>query len=125
MPKESCMSLVWRDAWLISRAQSFDRALHSRRFPVFRWLVVLAAASFALSFVTTLSRGKLWLGPQTLVLGLVGGAFAVAVALLARMWAESAAAASLDRPTLNTKRLLWIIAACFVASSAILLIAFQ
>lgn len=53
---------------------------HARPAAVLHWFILLAAASFTLSLVTAVARGKLWLGPQTAILGGVGICFGFAAA---------------------------------------------
>ena len=92
--------------------------------PVALWFIVLAAASFVLSQVTTIARGKLWLGPQTGVLGGVGICFGFAVAILAWHWAQSPQADRLDRPRLTKPWLVALLIGCFVAAVLILRVGF-
>jgi hypothetical protein len=86
--------------------------------------IALGLISLALSAITVIARAKLWLGPQTLVLGGVGICIGAAVVLLAWQSANARGAEVLDRPLLSWRGVAVVIVACAVLAAAILYFAF-
>jgi hypothetical protein len=95
------------------------------RFQIAFWAAALGLISFALSLVTVTARAKLWLGPQTVVLGGVGIVMGIAVALVARSITRAATADSLDRAILSRYGLIGAILVCAITSTCILFFAFE
>ena len=81
--------------------------------------------SATLSPLTTIARAKLWLGPQTLVLGGVGVLTAGLAALAARRVATLAAAAALGRTLRSRLVTLGVIFSCAVLATLIARFAFD
>jgi hypothetical protein len=104
--------------------RSDDAAIPGLGGPSGLWFILLFAASFGLSFITTLSRAKLWLGPQTAILGGVGICFAVAIAMLAWHWVHTPQAAQLDQPRLGRRGLIAVMGGCVVVGALILRVGF-
>jgi hypothetical protein len=96
----------------------------STRFPYITWMLLLAVASLACSRVTTVARGALWLGPQTLILGAVGALFGFAIAWLAWVWVRSPQSGALDEFQLGPWQLVALLAAAFITPVLIQRIAF-
>jgi hypothetical protein len=86
--------------------------------------IALGLISLALSLVTVIARAKLWVGPQTVVLGGVGVCMGAAVALLAWRFVRAPGAEMLDRPLLLRRGIAIVIIACAALAAAILYFAF-
>lgn len=84
----------------------------------------LGLLSLALSAVTVTSRAKLFLGPQTLVLGGVGLLVAFLVFWCARSFSRAPDAALFDHPVLTTGATFGIIVAAVLVSLGIIYFAF-
>src|SRR5215469_369879 len=80
--------------------------------------VALGLLSLALSDLTTTARAKLWLGPQTVILGSVGLLLGLAVALAAWRSALAPNARLFDRPLLARGGVLAVIIGCFGIATA-------
>ncbi len=117
------MSDTWRDTRLAGSELSHQQ-IRTRPMRAWIWFILLAAASFALSQVAAIARGKLWLGPQTGVLGAIGVLFGALIAVLAWRWVHASNAARLDRPVLTPIRVAILLLLCLLASALILRVAF-
>ncbi len=89
------------------------------------WAAALGLLSLALSALTVTAMAKLWLGPQTVVLGGVGLCIGTAVALLAWRFAHASGADLFDRPFLSPRTMIAVIVACAALATAILYFAFD
>lgn len=88
------------------------------------WAVACGLVSLGLSAVTVTARSKLWLGPQTVVLGGVGICIGAIIAALAWRLSRANGAVWLDRPLLTRRGLGLVILLCAVTAIAILYFAF-
>src|SRR5689334_5449139 len=86
--------------------------------------ISLGLLSLALSVVTVISRMKLWLGPQTLVLGAVGVCIGILVCGCAWHIARSSALVPLDHPAGGRRTIAGIIIAATVLPAVIIFFAF-
>ena len=86
--------------------------------------IALGLLSLALSAVTSTSRAKLFLGPQTLVLGGVGLLVAILVFWCARYFSSVPDVALLDRPILTTGATFGVILVAILISLGIIYFAF-
>jgi hypothetical protein len=87
--------------------------------------ISLGLLSLALSVVTVTSRMKLWLGPQTLVLGSVGICIGILICGCARHIARLSTLVLLDRPASSGRAIGVIIIAATVLPAAIIFLAFD
>ena len=87
--------------------------------------ISLGLLSLALSAVTVTSRMKLWLGPQTLVLGGVGVCIGILICVCARHIARSPTFVLLDRPASSVRTIAGIIIAATILPAAIIFLAFD
>lgn len=85
--------------------------------------ICLGLLSLALSVVTVTSRMKLWLGPQTLVLGAAGACIALLTCAYARRIARSPTLVLLDRQS-GSRTIAVIIIAATILPAAIIFLAF-
>jgi hypothetical protein len=86
--------------------------------------VVLCLLSLALSMLTVIARAKLWLGPQTFVLGAVGLCVNSIIAGSAWRLARMPGADMFDRPLLSARGVIAVALGCMALSIAILCLAF-
>jgi len=116
------MSGMSRPAWAL-RIPRLDN------IPLVRWYfatsaIALGLLSLALSVLTVTARAKLWFGPQTLILGVVGLIVGGVIALLARSFAHAPGAQYFDQPLLSEHRVIGIILACAGISICVCYFAF-
>ncbi len=88
------------------------------------WALTFGLASLALSALTVTARSKLWLGPQTVVLGGVGVCMGAAIAALAWRLSRARGAELLDQLGLSRRGLGLVILIGAVIATAILYFAF-
>src|ERR1700759_1799697 len=81
-------------------------------------VIALALAAGTLSAVTVTARGRLWLGPQTFVLGSVGICIGAAIVVLSWSFTRSREAELLDRPLLSRRGVLVSIIAGAILAAA-------
>lgn len=86
--------------------------------------IVLGLLSLALSAVTATSRAKLFLGPQTAVLGGVGLCVAILVFWCARSFTRIANATLFDHPVLTTRATFCVVIAAAIVSLGVIYFAF-
>jgi hypothetical protein len=89
-----------------------------------RCTIALSLLSLMASVVTVTARGKLWLGPQTLVLGCVGLFVGILITFFAWQLSHASDAELFDRSWLRPSATIGVVTACVIVPVAITWFAF-